>query len=110
MIAAIEEDDYGAFEDAYNSYGEALTKNGFDVSLIVEPALEGAPDSSDYGIWVPGVPALLTNLLEKINCADWIISLVVDGIVGGVGAVLGFVPQMFVLFLFLAFLEACGYM
>ncbi len=110
MIAAIEEDDYGAFEDAYNSYGEALTKNGFDVSSIVEPALEGAPDSSDYGIWVPGVPALLTNLLEKINCADWIISLVVDGIVGGVGAVLGFVPQMFVLFLFLAFLEACGYM
>ena len=65
MIAAIEEGDYGAFEDAYNSYGEALTKNGFDVSSIVEPALEGAPDSSDYGIWVPGVPVLLTNLLEK---------------------------------------------
>jgi ferrous iron transport protein B len=62
------------------------------------------------GVWVPGVPALLGNLLEAINCADWLQSLILDGIVAGVGAVLGFVPQMFILFIFLAFLEACGYM
>jgi ferrous iron transport protein B len=62
------------------------------------------------GVWVPGVPVLLGNSLKAINCADWLQSLILDGIVAGVGAVLGFVPQMFILFIFLAFLEACGYM
>jgi len=61
-------------------------------------------------VWVPGVPVVLGNLLEAINCADWLKDLILDGIVAGVGAVLGFVPQMFILFIFLAFLEACGYM
>ena len=70
----------------------------------------GAPDTSTYGIWVPGIPVLLGNLLEKANCAEWLSGLILDGIVAGVGAVLGFVPQMLVLFLLLAFLEACGYM
>ena len=70
----------------------------------------GAPDTSTYGTWVPGIPALLGNLLEKVNCAEWLSGLILDGIVAGVGAVLGFVPQMLVLFLLLAFLEACGYM
>ena len=70
----------------------------------------GAPDTSTYGIWVPGIPVLLGNLLEKVNCAEWLSGLILDGIVAGVGAVLGFVPQMLVLFLLLAFLEACGYM
>lgn len=56
------------------------------------------------------VPPAITSFLEGIGCADWLISLIVDGIVGGVGAVLGFVPQMLVLFLLLAFLESCGYM
>ena len=68
------------------------------------------PDPADYGVWVPGVPVLVGNLLEKLNCADWLSGLILDGIVAGVGAVLGFVPQMLVLFLLLAFLEACGYM
>ncbi|MBQ7581027.1 MAG: ferrous iron transporter B [Clostridia bacterium] len=68
------------------------------------------PDPADYGVWVPGIPALVGNLLEKINAADWLQGLILDGIVAGVGAVLGFVPQMLVLFLMLAFLEACGYM
>jgi ferrous iron transport protein B len=63
-----------------------------------------------FGAWVPGVPVLLSNALEAVNCAVWLQSLIVDGIVAGVGAVLGFVPQMFILFIFLAFLEACGYM
>lgn len=63
-----------------------------------------------FGIWVPGIPVLLENLLNAIGTADWINSLILEGIVAGVGAVLGFVPQMLVLFIFLAFLEGCGYM
>ncbi|MBQ7688215.1 MAG: ferrous iron transporter B [Clostridia bacterium] len=76
-----------------------FTENGFE-----------APDPADYGVWVPGVPVLIGDLLEKANAADWLQGLILDGIVAGVGAVLGFVPQMLVLFLMLAFLEACGYM
>ena len=74
-------------------------ENGFD-----------EPDPADYGVWVPGVPVLIGNALEAANAADWLSGLILDGIVAGVGAVLGFVPQMLVLFLMLAFLEACGYM
>lgn len=70
----------------------------------------GGADSAEHGIWVPGIPVLAENLLEAIGCAEWLRGLLVEGIIGGVGAVLGFVPQLLVLFLFLAFLEACGYM
>lgn len=70
----------------------------------------GEPDNADYGVWVLGIPVLISNLLESINCVDWLQGLIVDGIIAGVGAVLGFVPQMLVLFIFLAFLESCGYM
>lgn len=59
---------------------------------------------------VPGVPVIIGNLLDAVNCAPWLEGLILDGIVAGVGAVLGFVPQMLVLFIFLAFLESCGYM
>lgn len=76
-----------------------LEENGFE-----------EPDPAGYGVWVPGIPVLIGNLLEKANAADWLTGLILDGIVAGVGAVLGFVPQMLVLFLMLAFLEACGYM
>ena len=68
------------------------------------------PDPADYGVWVPSIPALVGSGLEKAGAADWLAGLINDGIVAGVGAVLGFVPQMLVLFLLLAFLEACGYM
>ncbi|MGN0469785.1 MAG: ferrous iron transport protein B, partial [Acutalibacteraceae bacterium] len=68
------------------------------------------PNPANYGIWIPGIPPLIKNLLESINCADWLQGLILDGIVGGVGAVLGFVPQMLVLFFLLAFLAGCGYM
>ena len=68
------------------------------------------PDPAAYGVWVPGIPVLVGNGLEKVGTADWLSGLINDGIVAGVGAVLGFVPQMLVLFLLLAFLEACGYM
>ena len=76
-----------------------LEENGFD-----------EPDPADYGVWVPGIPVLIGNGLEAAGMADWLSGLILDGIVAGVGAVLGFVPQMLVLFLMLAFLEACGYM
>jgi len=77
---------------------------------MVEKYGEEGPATEDYGIWIPGVPALIEPGLDAIGCADWLKGLILDGIVGGVGAVLGFVPQMLVLFLLLAFLEACGYM
>ncbi len=70
----------------------------------------GAPDTSTYGVWVPGIPALVASGLEAVGAADWLAGLINDGIVAGVGAVLGFVPQMLVLFLLLAILESCGYM
>ena len=68
------------------------------------------PEPEEYGPWVPGLPVLIGNGLEAIGCSEWLMGLILDGIVAGVGAVLGFVPQMFVLFLFLAVLEDCGYM
>ncbi len=67
------------------------------------------PDPADYGVWVPGLPGIIESVWT-LNCADWLKGLILDGIVAGVGAVLGFVPQMLVLFIFLAFLESCGYM
>lgn len=70
----------------------------------------GAPDASTYGVWVPGIPVLAENGLDAVNAADWLKGLILDGIIAGVGAVLGFVPQMLVLFLLLAIVEACGYM
>jgi ferrous iron transport protein B len=63
-----------------------------------------------FGAWVPGIPALMGKIFESVNCAGWLQSLIVDGVIAGVGAVLSFVPQIFILFIFLAFLEACGYM
>lgn len=73
-----------------------------------------APDPADFGVWVPGIPTLIADLLRVDSddpvCPEWLSGLILDGIVAGVGAVLGFVPQMLVLFIMLAFLEACGYM
>ena len=86
---------------------------GEDLALagrILEKYGYEEPDPADYGAWIPGVPVLLEGLLDKIGCAEWLKGLILDGIVAGVGAVLGFVPQMLILFIFLAFLEACGYM
>ena len=84
---------------SYPDAASYLEENGFD-----------EPDPADYGVWVPGVPVLIGNALEAAGAAEWLNGLILDGIVAGVGAVLGFVPQMLVLFLMLAFLEACGYM
>ena len=110
ILGAIEEEDFGAFDEAYGSYGDALAEAGYDISAIYDEAMENAPDTSEFGTWVPGIPVLVENGLNAVSCADWLQSLILDGIVAGVGAVLGFVPQMLVLFIFLAFLESCGYM
>ena len=112
--SAIADGDFGAFDEAYGSFADSLANEGYDISAIYDAALGddavGVPDSSEYGIWVPGIPVLIGNGLEAAGTPEWLNSLLLDGIVGGVGAVLGFVPQMLVLFLMLAFLEACGYM
>ncbi len=79
-------------------------------NAMVEKYGEDGPGPEEYGIWVPGIPVLIESGLDAIDCADWLKGLILDGIVAGVGAVLGFVPQMLVLFILLAFLEACGYM
>ena len=81
-----------------------------EAKQMAEKYSEEGPDPAEYGIWVPSIPALIESGLDAVECADWLKGLILDGIVAGVGAVLGFVPQMLVLFIFLAFLEACGYM
>ena len=89
---------------------ETATMADYEKAKATIERIGEEPDPADYGIWVPGVPVLVGNALEQAGTADWLSGLVLDGIVAGVGAVLGFVPQMLVLFLMLAFLEACGYM
>ena len=79
-------------------------------NTVAEAEAVEKPNPADYGWWVDGIPVIVGNFLEKVGCAEWLSSLILDGIVAGVGAVLGFVPQMLVLFAFLAFLESCGYM
>ena len=112
VLGAIEDGSFGDFDEAFGSYGDAMAEAGFDVGDVVDEALEadGAPNPADYGIWVTGIPVMVEQWLDGLNTADWLKGLILDGIIGGVGAVLGFVPQMMVLFIFLAFLESCGYM
>ncbi|MBP5329197.1 MAG: ferrous iron transporter B [Spirochaetaceae bacterium] len=130
----------GAYEEAAEEYGDTAAileavENGEKTYVVVDDETmevsdpieitdemvseaeemlkkygEEGPDPAGYGVWVPGIPALIESGLDAIDCADWLKGLILDGIVAGVGAVLGFVPQMLVLFIFLAFLEACGYM
>ena len=89
---------------------ETATLADYEKAKATLDEIGDEPDPADYGVWVPGVPVLVGNALESAGAADWLSGLILDGIVAGVGAVLGFVPQMLVLFLMLAFLEACGYM
>ncbi|MBR5134593.1 MAG: ferrous iron transporter B [Clostridia bacterium] len=111
MLAAAKENDFSAFDEAYASYAPVLSD---EAQGIYETVMAQAPAPQDYGVWVPGVPVLLDRVLLNVEgdpvIAPWLYSLIQDGIVGGVGAVLGFVPQILVLFLILAFLESCGYM
>lgn len=111
ILAAVQDEDFGAFEESMESYSAALEEAGISIDdYYNDDIMENAPDKADYGVYIPGITTLVSNGLEAINCVDWLSALIVNGIVGGVGAVLGFVPQMLVLFIFLAFLEYCGYM
>ena len=110
LLADIEDGDFATFDEDYGSYADSLAEAGYDISAIYDVGMEDAPDTSEFGTWVPGIPVLAENALNAVGCADWLQGLILDGIIGGVGAVLGFVPQMLVLFIFLGFLEACGYM
>ena len=101
---AVEDEETLAIEEV-----EATAKD-YEEAVKTLEEIGDEPDPTEYGVWVPGIPALVEKLLDACNAADWLKSLILDGIVAGVGAVLGFVPQMLVLFLMLAFLEACGYM
>ena len=89
---------------------ETATMADYEKAKTTLDEIGEEPDPANYGVWVPGIPVLVGNLLESAGASEWLNGLILDGIVAGVGAVLGFVPQMLVLFLLLAFLEACGYM
>lgn len=89
---------------------ETATLEDYEAAKATLQEIGEEPDPADYGVWVPGIPVLVESALSKGNCAEWLRGLIMNGIVAGVGAVLGFVPQMLVLFLLLAILESCGYM
>ncbi len=110
--SAVADGNFAAFDEAYGTWGEKLAESGYDLAPYYDTAMESdaLPDPAAFSGWVPGIPVLVQNGLAATGTPEWLDGLIVDGIVGGVGAVLGFVPQMLVLFLLLAFLEACGYM
>ncbi|MBK6088462.1 ferrous iron transporter B [Ruminococcus difficilis] len=115
FAASVKDSDESTFEvedeETLEVKNETIT--GKDVKDAAEIFVknEGKPDDpAEFGVWVPGIPVIVGNWLEAANAPEWLSSLILDGIIAGVGAVLGFVPQMLVLFLLLAFLESCGYM
>lgn len=105
-------DGFHLFGIGTSAYEDGSVEEEFAVGITdFTAALEAEePDPADFGIWIPGIPALIEKALEAMGTAEWLNGLIIDGIVAGVGAVLGFVPQMLVLFLLLTFLESCGYM
>ena len=114
-----EDADFGAFEEDFGFYADEFDENGFDLACALEASgaldekgefTSPGMDEAEGAVFVPSIPDLVSSGLEKIGANEFVTGLVVDGIVGGVGAVLGFVPQMLVLFFLLAFLESCGYM
>ena len=113
IVAAVDEDGNVTSVDIVDDEDKVIETVKISDSVVAdaEKVVEaGEPDPAEYGVWVPGVPVIIECGLDAIGCAGWLKGLILDGIVAGVGAVLGFVPQMLVLFIFLAFLEACGYM
>jgi len=112
-VTYITQDEETLETEEHPDTGKADLQAAADEYLSTEEGYKpdvGAPDPAAYGTWIPGIPVLVERGLDAVNTADWLKGLILDGIVAGVGAVLGFVPQMLVLFLLLAFLEACGYM
>ena len=97
-------------EETLETTDETATIEDYNEALATVERIGDEPDPADYGVFVPSIPAIIESGLDKVGAADWLKGLILDGIVAGVGAVLGFVPQMLVLFFLLAALEACGYM
>ena len=97
-------------EETLETVEETASLDDYNEALSTVERIGEEPDPADYGVFIPSIPALVEKGLDAVNAADWLKGLVIDGIVAGVGAVLGFVPQMLVLFFLLAALEACGYM
>ena len=119
LLADFEDADFGAFEEDYGFYADELIEKGYDIEapLVETGALdeEGefttpGMDETEGAVFVPSIPDLVSGWLESAGANEFVTGLVIDGIIGGVGAVLGFVPQMLVLFFLLAFLESCGYL
>ena len=71
ILGAMSDEDFGGFEEAHGMYSEALTEAGYNITEIVDTAMENAPDTSEYGIWLPGIPVLVGNILEAVNCSEW---------------------------------------
>ena len=94
----------------YDDNGNVEEEILVDYNGYLEASKIEEPDPAAYGVWIPGIPGLVEKGLQAVHCAQWLQQLILNGVIAGVGAVLGFVPQMLVLFLFLAFLESCGYM
>ena len=97
-------------EETLETTEETASLEDYNEALSTVERIGDEPDPADYGVFVPSIPALAESGLDKIGAAEWLKGLIIKGIIGGVGSVLGFVPQMLVLFFLLAFLEACGYM
>ena len=97
-------------EETLETTDETATIKDYNEALATVDRIGDEPDPADYGVFIPSIPSIIESGLDKVNAADWLKGLILDGIIAGVGAVLGFVPQMLVLFFLLAFLEACGYM
>ncbi len=97
-------------EETLETVEETASLEEYEEALQTVEEIGDEPDPAEYGTWIPGIPAIVESALDAAGAADWLKGLILDGIVAGVGAVLGFVPQMLVLFFMLAFLEACGYM
>ena len=96
--------------DIHNDEGDVEETREVTYSDYEIYSAEEEPEAATYGPWQDGLPTVIGNFLKSIEVADWLQSLILNGIVAGVGSVLGFLPQMLVLFFFLAFLEGCGYM
>ena len=112
-VTYITQDEETLETEEHPETGKADLQAAVDEFLSTEEGYKteaGAPDPAAYGTWVPGIPVLVERGLDAANAAPWLKGLILNGIIAGVGAVLGFVPQMLVLFFLLAFLEACGYM
>lgn len=110
FLEAAKAKNLSAIAEVKNEDGEVEKEIAVGAAEFEAALAMAEPDPAAFGIWIPGIPVIIEGILDQLAVADWLKSLILDGIVAGVGAVLGFVPQLLILFIFLAFLEGCGYM